>query len=150
MNEGLNHLHNFLRWLVLLFALLTLIKGLSGMGGSKKFTASDKRWALFLMICCDIQLLLGLALYFMGGHLSNLMNTPDAMKNPAIRFFSVEHAFGMLVAIILVHIGYASTKKDIADASKFKKMFWFTLIAVIIIIAMIPWPGREAIGRPLL
>ncbi len=149
MNEGLNHLHSFLRWLVLLFALLTLIKGLGGMGGSKKFTTSDKRWALFLMISCDIQLLIGLSLYFMKGWWS-VLTSGAAMASKYNRFFSVEHAFGMLVAIILVHIGYASTKKDIADASKFKKMFWFTLVAVIIIIATIPWPGREAIGRPLL
>jgi len=148
MQTGFLHLHNFLRWLVLLFALLTIIKGLSGMGGTKKFTAGDKRSAMFLMICCDIQLLLGLALYFMGGWWGNLMNTPDAMKNTAIRFYSVEHAFGMLIAIILVHIGYASVKKDIADKSKFKKMFWYTFIALVIIIVMIPWPWREMIGRP--
>lgn len=149
METGLLHLHNFMRWLVLLFALLTLVKGIGGMSGTKKFTANDKRSAMFLMICCDIQLLLGLALYFMNGWLGNLMNTPDAMKNTTIRFYSVEHAFGMLVAIILIHIGYAAVKKDIPDKSKFSRMFWFTFIALIIIIVMIPWPWREMIGRPL-
>ncbi len=148
METGFLHLHNFMRWLVLLFALFILIKGMGGMGGSKKFTAGDKRIAMFLMISCDIQLLLGLALYFMKGW-GAVLTSGAAMASKYNRFFSVEHAFGMLVAIVLVHIGYASVKKDIADASKFKKMFWYTLIAVIIILATIPWPRREMVGRPL-
>ena len=137
-----------MRWLILIFALLTLVKGISGMGGKKTFTASDKRMSLFLMICCDIQLLLGLALYFMNGWWGVLTNG-FSMANKTNRFYSVEHAFGMLVAIVLVHIGYSATKKNIPDASKFSRMFWFTLVAMVIIIATIPWPWREIVGRPL-
>jgi hypothetical protein len=72
-----------------------------------------------------------------------------AMASNYNRYFSVEHATGMLVAIILVHIGYSATKKNIPDGSKFKRLFWFTLAAMVIILATIPWPGRE-IARPLL
>ena len=141
MDAGLNHLHNFMRWLVLLFAVLTLVKGMGGMNGSKKFTASDKRMALFLMISCDIQLVIGLGLYFMKGWWSALAS--GVGMTDAYRFFSVEHIFGMLVAIVLIHIGYAATKKDSPDGTKFKKMFWFTLVAVLIILGTIPW------NRPL-
>lgn len=142
-------IHNIFRWLILLFALLTLIKGFGGMGGKKAFTAGDKRSAMFLMICCDIQLLLGLILYFVNGWFGKL-TSGNAMGDDNIRFFSVEHAFGMIVAIILVHIGYSATKKNISDASKYKRMFWFTLIAVIVILGTIPWPGAGMHGRPLL
>lgn len=149
MATGLLHLHNLMRWVVLIFALLTLIKGFSGMSGKKAFTAGDKKTAMFLMISCDIQLLLGLALYFMKGWFQVLTSGSEFMKLPAQRFFAMEHAVGMIIAIVLVHIGYAATKKNIADGAKFKKMFWFTLIAFIIIMATIPWPSREAIGRPM-
>lgn len=142
-------IHNIFRWLILLFALLTLIKGFGGMGGKKAFTAGDKRSAMFLMICCDIQLLLGLVLYFVNGWFG-VLTGGTAMSGDNNRFFSVEHAFGMIVAIILVHIGYSATKKNIPDASKYKRMFWFTLIAVIIILGTIPWPGAGMHGRPLL
>ena len=46
-------------------------------------------------------------------------------------------------------IGYASIKKDIPDNSKFKKLFWFSTIALLIMLLTIPWPFREMIGRPL-
>jgi len=141
-------IHNIFRWLIMLFALLTIIKGLGGMNGKKAFTASDKRSAMFLMICCDIQLLLGLILYFARGWWG-VLTSGTAMSSDNNRFFSVEHAFGMLIAIILVHVGYSATKKNIPDGSKYKRMFWFTLIAMIVILGTIPWPGAGMHGRPL-
>ncbi len=71
-----------------------------------------------------------------------------AMKDKVARFFVVEHTIGMLLAIILVHIMYASVKKNIDDTAKFKKLFWYSLISFIIILASIPWPFRELISRP--
>lgn len=147
MQKGLLDLHNVMRWLILLFALLAIIKGLGGMSGKKPFGKGDKRIALFLMICCDLQLLLGLVLYYLNGWWSVLIGG-TSMASKYNRFFSIEHAFGMLVAIIVVHIGYSATKKNIPDGAKFKRLFWFTLIAMIIILATIPWPGREMVGRP--
>lgn len=119
------------------------------MSGKKTFTAGDKKTAMFLMISCDIQLLVGLALYFMNGWFNVLTSGSGFMKMPVQRFFAMEHALGMLIAIVLVHIGYSATKKNTPDVTKFKKMFWFTLVAFIIIMATIPWPSREAIGRPM-
>jgi len=148
MQKGLLDLHNVMRWLILLFALLAIIKGLSGMNGKKPFGKGDRRIALFLMICCDIQLLLGLVLYYLNGWWSVLTGGTSMASKPN-RFFSVEHAFGMILAIILVHIAYSATKKNIPDGSKFRRLFWLTLIAIIIILATIPWPGREMVGRPL-
>lgn len=140
-------LHSLVRWLILFFGIVTIINGISGMGGSKPFTGGHKRVAMFLMISCDIQLLLGLGLYFMGPWWG-LLSSGAAMADKMNRFFTVEHSVGMLVAIILIHLGYAATKKDISDAAKFKRMFWFTFIALLIILGTIPWPGRELIGRP--
>lgn len=148
MLTGIQHLHNFLRWFVLFFAIWTIIKSMSGMGGGKAFTKSDKRPAMLLMITADIQLLLGLVLYI-GKDWFKVLTSGGFMKLPAQRFWAMEHMLGMLVAIILIHIGYAAVKKDIPDTSKFKKVFWFTLIALVIIFATIPWPFREVIGRPL-
>jgi len=150
MTDGLLLLHNLLRWLVLLFALITIFRTMGGLNGSKPFTA--RKPALFLMISCDIQLLLGLALYFTGAWgIKNIQNQGmgNVMKDSVSRFFAVEHSIGMIVAIILVHIGYSATKKSISDGAKYKRVFWCTLIALIIIFATIPWPFREAIARPL-
>ena len=148
MENGLLHLHNFMRWVVMLFVILTLVKSMSGMGGKKAFTPGDKKVAMFMMISADIQLLLGLALYFMKGWFSVLTGGNLNMSDKYQRFWSIEHMTGMLIAIILIHIGYSAAKKNIPDAAKFKKLFWFTLIALIVILATVPWPFREIIGRP--
>lgn len=149
MLTGIQHFHNFMRWFVIIFALWTLIKTMGGMNGSKSFTKNDKRPALFLMISADIQLLLGFILYFGKGWFKVLTSGSGFMKLPAQRFWAMEHMVSMLIAIILIHIGYSSIKKNISDAAKFKRVFWYTLIAIIIIMATIPWPFREAVGRGL-
>ncbi len=144
------YLHSDLRWLILLFALLTIIGGLRGMGGNRVFGKADKRNALILLICCDIQLLLGLALYFVNGYFHTLTTGGAAMmKNTFQRFYAMEHNVMMIIAIILIHIGYSSIKKNISDQAKFKRLFWFTTIAMVVILVSIPWPGRDQIGRPL-
>jgi hypothetical protein len=152
MQQGIVHLHNFLRWAVLLFGVLTIFQAMSGMSSGKTFTAGNKRNALFFMISCDIQLVLGLLLYFMGPWgIKNIQNVGmgEAMKDPVSRFFGVEHMLGMIIAIALVHIGYSASKKAATDAAKFKKLFWFSLIAILVMVITIPWPFREGLGRPL-
>jgi hypothetical protein len=149
MQQGLLHLHNFLRWVIIILAVIAILKGMRGMGGGKAFTNGDRKSMLFLMISVDVQLLLGLALYFMNGWAGLLSSGADIMSNKYNRFFTVEHTLGMLISIVLIHIAYSTVKKNIDDTAKFKKMFWFTLVAVIVMLASVPWPFREAVARPL-
>jgi hypothetical protein len=100
------------------------------------------------MISMDIQLLLGLALYFMNGWYTGLGNMGESMKEPMVRFFTVEHTFMMIVAWILVHVGRVAVKKAFNSSGKFKKTLIFFGIALLLILIAIPWPFREAISRP--
>jgi len=151
METGMLHLHSIVRYLILLFALWAIIKMASGMNGGKTFTASDKRPAMLFMIFMDIQLLVGMYLYFFGSWGIDLIQKSsamaDVMKNSVARFFAVEHILGMIIALILVHIGYAVIKKPISDKKKFKSAFWYFLIALIVILISIPWPFRTELGR---
>jgi len=148
MQNGLLHLHNLMRWVVLLFVILTLFRSMSGFSGKKDFTSGDRKTALFMMISADIQLLLGLSLYYMRGWFNVLTGGSMNMGDKYQRFWAIEHLVGMLIAIIFIHVGYSAAKKNITDGSKFRKLFWFTLIALVIMLATIPWPFRELIGRP--
>jgi hypothetical protein len=146
------HLHNLLRWVVLILAVVAIVKSYSGMSGKRVFTAGDKKTSLFFMISMDIQLLIGLVLYFTGAMgIKNIQNQGMAavMKDSASRFFAVEHLVGMLLAIVFAHVAYAFAKKNIEDNKKFKKIFLFSLLSLIVMLATIPWPFREAIARPL-
>jgi hypothetical protein len=142
--------HNILRWAVLLFGLWTLLNALSGVMSRRVYSQSDNKSSLFFMIFCDIQLLLGLVLFFANPWFEKLKGGMGAvMKNTVDRFFTVEHAGVMLVAWILVHVGRSAVKKASGSRSKHNKMLLFFGIAFILIIASIPWPFREEIARPL-
>lgn len=146
------HAHNFLRWVVLILAILTIIRSFKGFSSGKAFTAGDRKVTLFFMISMDIQLLLGLGLYFTSAvGLKNIQNQGMGaiMKDSFSRFFAVEHLVGMLIAIIMAHVAYAYAKKDIDDKTKFRKIFLFSVLSFVIMLATIPWPFREAIARPL-
>ena len=144
-------IHNILRWAVLLFGLWTLLNAITGVASKRNFSAVDKRTNFFFMISCDIQLLLGLILYFNGMWFTLLKEqAKEVMHDDSKRFFAVEHTLMMIIAWLLVHIGRSMVKKAGSDATKHKRsLFWFG-IAILIILAMIPWPFRhEGIARQL-
>jgi hypothetical protein len=145
MYTGLLHLHSFLRWVILILEIIAIYKSFTGMTGGRPFTAGDRKAGLFLMISAHTQLLVGLYLYLAGPWgLANISNLGfgEAMKDPVTRFYGIEHIFGMLVAIVLITIGKGVAKKAIPDAAKHKRSFWFFLVALVIILATIPWPFR--------
>jgi hypothetical protein len=152
MDSILLSAHNIVRWLVLLFCVLSLFTGLRGFSGKRAFTDGDKRTMMFFMISCDIQLLLGLCLYFMKGYYRNFSGDSmgAVMRDGVSRFWTVEHTIGMLMAIIFVHIGYSKTKGKASQKIKFRTIFWCSFLAMIIFIVLVPWPFRiPGIARPL-
>ncbi len=70
-----------------------------------------------------------------------------AMKDTAARFWVVEHIFGMVVGIALITIGRVAAKKAADDKAKFKKIAVYFTLGLLIILATIPWPFREAVAR---
>ena len=121
------------------------------MTAGKPFTAGDKKTGLFLMIAAHITLLIGIYQWAVGPWgLQNIRNMGMAavMKDSVARFYVVEHLTGMLIAIILITIGRGVSKKNIPDGVKHKRTFWFFLVALVIILASIPWPFRAGISRP--
>jgi hypothetical protein len=143
-------LHSILRWLLLILLLASIFKSFSGWQSKKIFTAGDRKLFLFTLITTHINFLVGLYLLFFGrfGIISaGKPNGVDIMQDKFFRFYWVEHPVGMLIAIVLITVGYAMAKKNVSDVVKFKKAFWFFFIALIIILATVPWPFRE-IGRP--
>lgn len=141
-------LHNLVRWLILLFGLFTLISALSGLASKRAYTSGDSQSNFFFMLGMDIQLLLGLVLYFSGVWFDRLKHIGESMKDPTLRFFTLEHGLLMIIAWVLVHAGRISVKKASTSPSKFKKTLIFFGIALLLILIAIPWPFREAVSRP--
>jgi hypothetical protein len=131
----LTPIHSLLRWVVLLLLLATIVKSLNGMITKRSFTNSDNKISLFMMISAHTQLLIGILLYFVSPFVQF-----GNMKDPEARFFTVEHSSMMILAIVFITLARILSKKATTDNAKFKKLFTFSLIALIIIFAAIPWP----------
>ena len=143
-------IHNILRWAILLFGVWTLINAITGIMSKRTFSGNDNRSSLFFMILCDIQLLMGLSLFFSNSWFDKMKSgMGEIMKNSYDRFFIVEHGFMMILAWILVHVGRTAVKRA-APEKKHKKMLLFFGIAILLIIISIPWPNKGEVARPMM
>jgi uncharacterized membrane protein YozB (DUF420 family) len=133
--------HNILRWIIVILAVLALARAYLGWFGQRPWTERDRRIGVFFTSALDVQLLLGLILYFALSPITRaaFQNFGAAMGNDVARFFAVEHILYMVLAIVLAHIGSASARRAANDVDKHRRMaIWFTL-AVLALLLGIPW-----------
>lgn len=142
--------HSWLRWAVLIAALLSVARALAGARTGRPFTPLDQSTARGFVLAMDVQLLLGLVLHLWASPFTTeaFGDLGATMRNAPLRFFVVEHPVGMLVAVALAHIGNARLKKRTESAARHKAALVFFGLALLIILLSIPWPGLPA-GRPL-
>ncbi|HEV8507637.1 MAG TPA: hypothetical protein VGQ53_19630 [Chitinophagaceae bacterium] len=141
------HLHSVIRWVVLLLLLIAIFNSLTA--GNRLFTRGDARTGSMLTGFADLMLLIGLVLWYFNDRGFGAFKGSSftaVMHEPVKRFFAFEHPVGMLIAIILLHIGKSQGKKAITDQSKHRRTLVFYLLALLIILLSIPWPFREKIG----
>lgn len=137
MLTGLLHLHSALRYVILILVLISIFQAFTA--GNKPYTAGNKKINLFTLISAHIQLLLGLVLYFT----SDWVNFSQ-MSNPVYRYWNVEHISMMVLAIVLITIGYSKAKKAIDDKAKHRAIYTFYTIAVVIIfLGILTMKGRN-------
>ena len=141
----LKHTHSGLRWVVLILLIYAIYNAFTKKT-KNNFTSSDKKINLFTLAAVHTQLLIGLSLYSMAGFFSLWSDMGSIMKNSYARHIIVEHLFGMLIAVIFITIGYSKSKRASTPNSKHSKIYGMFLIALIIILASIPWPFRFAIS----
>lgn len=149
MYAALLTLHSLLRWVVLGAAVFALVRAASGLSG-RPWDATDRRAGLVFTIAADTQVLFGLLLQFVFSDYTKglLSNMGAAMKVRADRFWAVEHMTGMLVGLALLHVGTARAKRA-EGAAKHKQALIFYGLALLVILASVPWPFLGH-GRPWL
>lgn len=133
-------IHSWVRWAVLAAGLVAVVRG-----GSR-----DERAGKWFTMLLDLQILIGLLLYFWLSPVTGaaLGDFGAAMKNSQLRFFAVEHVAGILIGTTLAHIGRARVRKARDERSRARVAAIFYGLALVAILASIPWPGLPA-GRPL-
>lgn len=138
MYSILQHAHSGLRWIILILLLVSLYNSFTKRNNSE-FSASDMKTYLFTMTFTHVQFLLGLILLFIS---PRVQFTEGWIKDSVLRFFGMEHTAMMIIALILITLGYARSKRKDTVAGKHKVISIFYGIALLIILAAIPWPFR--------
>ena len=141
--NALLHTHSVGRWVVLLLLIFAILNSL--IAGNRPYIRTDNRLGLLLTISADLMLVVGLILWYYSPVGLNAIRNNNGISgmDQSTRFFALEHFAGMLIAIILMHIGKAQGRKAISDKAKHRRTMIFYLIALLIVIASIPWPVRD-------
>ena len=111
--------HSLLRWVVLLAGLLAVGRACAGWTGKRPWLAADNRAGIWFTAALDLQLLVGLLLHLALSPLTQaaMENVAATMQNPSLRFWFVEHPFGMVIALVLAHVGRVRIRRASTDAS---------------------------------
>lgn len=143
-------LHSWLRWFVILFIVIVLIKFLTSLLAKKPYTTVDRILSSALLGTVHLQFVLGIILYFGLSPIvqEGLANFKAAMKNPTLRYWTVEHFSAMFLFVVLVQIGFSLSKRAIDSSKKHSLMVIFTGLAFVLLLLSLPWPMREY-GRAL-
>lgn len=133
MYTGLTHAHSGWRWIVLILILTAILQALLQPGKKTKLP-------LFAMIATHLQLVIGIILYFIS---PKVLFAAETMKVALNRFYTVEHTTLMLLAVVLITLGYGKWKRADTAENGSKKVLTYYLIGLVLILAGIPWPFRN-------
>lgn len=127
--------HSGWAYLALLLLVIAVFNSFSGWFSKREFTSKDKKLGLFALIATHLQLVIGFILYFLSPKgLDGLGSDIDGMRLTAL-----EHPIVNILAIVLITIGWSRHKKAVASDLKFKSLFVFYLLGLVLILVRIPW-----------
>ena len=133
--------HNMVRWIVLVSGVIAIFLAFVGWFGKSDWAKMHDRIGAVYVGFMDLNVLLGFILYLFLSSVTQtaFANFGAAMGDSMLRFFAVEHILGMIVALVLAHVGRVLSKKAIEPVKKHRAAaIWFTL-SLLAILAMIPW-----------
>lgn len=133
-------IHSYWAYLVLTILIITVANAIYGLLKKKSFSDKDLRLGLFTLIFSHIQLLIGLGWYFSSPYYKALKaNGSEVMGDAASRLLAIEHPVMMILATIIITIGWSKHKKKTEGHKKFKTFVIFYGIGLLLILSKIPW-----------
>lgn len=144
-------LHSLVRWAVILLGVWALSRAKLGWFGRRPWRQGDDLAGRLFVIAFDVQVLLGLLLYFVLSPITTgaFQDMGGAMQNSAVRFWVVEHITAMLLGLALAHIGRARLRRATDDRARHRTAALFLGFALLLVLLGTPWPFMP-VGRPWL
>ena len=134
-------LHSGWAYITLIILIFAVVNAIIGLNSKKEFTDKDLRISLFTLIVAHIQLIIGFIAFFVSAHFEYVLDNGmgAAMKEPTIRLFVVEHPLMMILAIILITMGFSKHKKQNTDKGKFKTIALYYGLGLLFVLSRLPW-----------
>jgi hypothetical protein len=141
MYETIQFIHSYWAYLVLTVLVIASVNAVVGYASNKEYGATNFRIALFALIVTHLQLLIGFVLYFTTPYFKMFgeVGMGGVMKDPTLRLYNVEHPLIMILAVVLITMGYSKHKKKLTSKPKFKILAIFYTLALILVLSRIPW-----------
>lgn len=136
-NPFLVFLHSLLRYGVLLTVAAAGLLHLRAFLQGRPILNGERMMAIVAVILCHSQLVVGAILYGIN------FGAYSSMGGEIGRFWKMEHIGAMVIAIALVTIGRASSKRAKDERVKQKRIAIYYLIALALMLWAIPWPFTE-------
>jgi membrane protease YdiL (CAAX protease family) len=134
-------LHSGWAYIALLVLIVAVINAAMGFFSDKEFKEKDLRIPLFTLIVFHLQLIIGLIGYYTSNYYDTMRSVGmgEVMKQPELRLMLVEHPIMMILAIILITMGFSKHKKQQTDKGRFKTILLYYGIALLLVLSRIPW-----------
>ena len=140
MYSILKNIHSYWAFFVLIILVLGILNAFVGKSKGREFTAKDLRISLFGLIFSNIQLLIGLILYFVSPWFDQWSALGmGVMKDAQTRLYLIEHPITNIVAIILITMGWSMHKRQDLSSKKFLRIGLFYTLGLILLLSRIPW-----------
>jgi hypothetical protein len=141
--------HSIVRWLAIGLGAGVSARAWLGRSRGRSWAPADTRVSRMFVACLDLQVLIGIVLYgiFSPVVAAGMSNLAVASDSRAYRFWIIEHPLAMIVALVLAHVGLAKAKRADGPIAHRHAALFFTM-ALLIILAAIPWP-MFTFGRAL-
>jgi hypothetical protein len=141
--------HSWLRWIVLLTGVALLATACSRGFRRSGWGTRTARLRIGFLVVLDTQVLFGLVLYLVFSPIprAGLADVAATLGDTQLRFYTIEHAFGMLMGAVIAHAGLVRSKDH--ESSRRHRSVAVTLVLwLLVTAASVPWPWLPY-GRPL-
>jgi hypothetical protein len=145
--------HSFVRWAVLAACLLTAARGFGSVaGGARGWTARDQGVGRAFVASVDLQVVLGISLYF---GVSPLARAARALWSsggisalwaaPELRFMGLLHPLLALLAAVVAHAAWIAARRSAEPGARHARLAWGAALSALLLLAAVPWPflGHE-------
>ena len=138
--EWILQLHSLWAILTMTIIFYTVLRFFFNALQNKIFTLLDLRIALFTLIFCHIQFVIGIILYFLSPKFKWWYNgLEEILENNEYFFYLVKHPLLNIFSILSITIGWSLFKKAKTNQKRFTRIGVFYLIGFLLILLATPY-----------